>query len=270
MVATNMFGRSRSRARSRGNASGIAAPSSPLYFPPSGGDGVLGYWDPRYDVAADGDDLVSGWLDQSEYSHDLVQLTGAAQPTWIEDAFGAGLHGMLFDGTADFLAAIGDAVAEHFTGEDHPLSVFVVVNPAADGSRTIAGFGRSSSATPHHWCGTSTSTRWVQVRRDDSNAGGSVTTAVGALDLDTVRLMEFRFTGTTARILEGNTEIQTTTAQDFGTLTLDRFSVGALLKAAASQFYSGTLGPIALYHGDVSSDAAAIRASIAAEYGVTL
>jgi hypothetical protein len=264
-----MFGRSRSRARSRGKASGVAAPYS-LYFPPDGGDGVLGYWDPRYDVSIGAGNAVSSWLDQSAFGHDLVQATGAAQPTWIEDAFGAGLHGILFDGTADFLAAIGDAVAEHFTGADHPLSVFVVVNPAADGSRTIAGFGRAASANPHHWCGTSTSTRWVQVRRDDANTGGSVTTAIGALDLDTVRLMEFRFTGTTARILEGNTEIQTTTAQDFGTLTLDRFSVGALLKATASQFFSGTLGPIALYHGDVTSDASTIRASIAAEWGVAL
>lgn len=225
--------------------------------------GALAYWESDFGLPGSGS--VAQWNGKAG-GFNLVQGTGANQPTITASAFGA-LPGVLLDGTNDWLSC--DAVAATFSGSDKPLAWALVAKfTGITGQKGFLSLGRGASATPEHY--------WYRLaaqqgswRNDDGgvaagNPGGAgVNVAAGV-----ATLVGQLFSGTQERKAKGTT-IDTQVALDRTAVTLDTFTVGARRAGGtASEFLDATLGGLYVFPRDLTAVEWAMLATYcAAKFG---
>ncbi|MDD9866287.1 MAG: Ig-like domain-containing protein, partial [Verrucomicrobiales bacterium] len=87
-------------------------------------DGLRLWLDAGNGLTTGADGVVSGWADQSHFSHDVGQAELGLQPTLVAEALN-GKPALLFDGEDDFLARVDVAGADLLSPDE--VSVFAVV-----------------------------------------------------------------------------------------------------------------------------------------------
>ena len=193
---------------------------------------------------------VSEWKDKSGNNNHATQLTGSNQPTSGTHTIN-GINGIYFDGVNHYISA--NAIATLLTGSDVPFSMFVVFEPTDEtpgSSEVLIGIGSSTSNTPLIDLNQVTDGTTSLLRRDNTASSSVITqTAVSG-----PKIHVQAFSGTTVSVwvngvLENNEE-----AMDVGTLSLDRFTIGALLRASVSNQYNGVIGQVLIYNRRLSDE----------------
>lgn len=210
---------------------------------------------------------VSAWADQSGAGNHSTS-TSTTKPTVVADAMN-GRPVVRFTAASTTWIAF-DTVAALLAGSDIPYSLFfaaAIVDTSANRVWLSAG---GSSTNARIYCGNN-SAAWFDDRLDDaaaetgrSSAAGAITTAPHVHAID--------FAGTTIVHRVDGASVLTASAMDTGTMTLDRFTLGALRRSTAASPANADIAEVILVPGRVASAAESTRvqAYLAARYGVTL
>lgn len=222
----------------RGVLLGQAAPAA---FADTDISGCLASFDAPQIGLADGT-AVSTWADQSGNARDMTRA-GSNRPTY-KTAIQNGLAIVRF-AAASFQSMLRSSDSMGLTGSDVPFSVAAVAKPTGTtGIQTIFGLGRAASNTPFHALRLNGANR-QSVRRDDANSSKSIS-ASGATAAWHVWVFSFTGTAGTLRV-DGALVGSAGTDLDVGTITLDRFSVGALEGSSQSGPFDGDIGHVAVW-----------------------
>lgn len=171
------------------------------------------------------------------------QPTISLRPLYKTNIFGT-RSAILFDGTDDYLSM--NNIAAALTVTDQPFTVIAVIKKVGNtGAQTLFGLGASGSATPLHSLETNGSTSYRSIRTDD--AASSVTVAGAAAPDTNGHVITFLFTGTAMAIYLDGVFDKVLTAQDVGAITMNRATLGALVKTTIAQYWNGYLAEIAIY-----------------------
>lgn len=192
---------------------------------------------------------VSQWNDKSGFGRNVSQATSSAQPG-TGSATQNGLNVLTFDG-GDWLSN----TAPWLWAAESVTTVAVIKGAAQSNAAPIAE-GYSGGNNPiYRWqVGvTNTSQLACNIRNDagtnlasDGNTGSVVfdnAWHVASLTDETSRFVTHvdGIAGTTISVTRS------------GTLTLDRFAVGALLRGTASNHFNGSIAEIALFRGALNA-----------------
>ena len=213
------------------------------------------------------DGYVATWYDQSGNGNNLTQATTSAQPQIV--ASGSYLNTIRFNGSTHYLSA--DAAATSFSGDDLPISQFMVLNTDTNAVTQVpAGFGNSSTDNPQTTGGfiRSTNNKYAFLRRDDSNSSGpGLQEGTASIVVGSDVLLDYVSDGTEHSIaLNGVEDISATV--DVGTMTVDRFTVGALSRTSVGAYFDGDISELILYPSDQSSNRTGIEANINDFYSI--
>lgn len=190
---------------------------------------------------AGGNGFVKTLYDQIG-SNDLTQNTPALQPAYISEGINNKSPACNFNGTSHYMSA--DGLSSVFTGEDKPFTSIVVSSPdTTTGTQTAWSLGSSSDFNPFH-AQDMTSGSWRIVKKDDAATilSTAVVTAAASDFVSTIRC-----DGTEIQSLNGISGRGVTVPNislDVGTLTLDRFTVGALGRPSYINFMDGKISDI--------------------------
>lgn len=191
-------------------------------------------------------DPVGGWADLTGSAHSATQGTAGSRPLLRTGIFGS-RPGILFDGVDDHL--IADTVAALVTGSDVPFTFFAVVKPlTAASQRGIASAGASGSTQQTHWCYADGATWvWRQLRRADGDGGGGTVLAPVVQPATTdAQAVIWSFSGTSAANYAGQAQLGAREI-DVGTLTLNRWTLGAIRRVTVASYFHGYLGECGLF-----------------------
>jgi hypothetical protein len=131
-------------------------------------------------------------------------------------------------------------LATTFSGEDVPCTMVLVETTDSSGLRIPAGFGSSTSNNPIHATYRS-ATQAQGFHRDDTNATDTTPSAASGA----TAITSYVFDGTSGTV-QGD-GASASGSQDVGTLTLDRFAIGCLLRASTALFWEGDLHALLVY-----------------------
>lgn len=206
---------------------------------------------------------VATWADESGNGNNWVQATGTKQPT--KDS-----TGVLFDGTADSLQC--NALSSVFAGADTAHTVFVVAAPAtvAAGVRVMIGAGSSSDANPivaYRLDGPLMETS----RRGD--AGEEIPTMEGdiAETQDESRIFTYRQKFQQVGMWSNGTRRFDELRMECGTLTVNRVSVGSLIRTTEALYWSGYIQAVLVYNrGLTPAEMNSVHDYLAGLYGQTV
>lgn len=182
---------------------------------------------------------VSQWLDKSGNSRDIAQTTPANQPSYGNDT-------VTFDGTGDYLWR-----NESFLFANGQADVFIVGSIAALSDRRIVAEASSSAVAQIYGIAqnnnTSAGSMGTFIRNDtNANIPGHVQLSSADAFDGTRKMFQWRDTGSSLSARIDSIERATTNYSRNGSLTLDRFSVGALLRGAPGNFAQGGINEIVL------------------------
>jgi hypothetical protein len=211
--------------------------------------------------------FVVSWYDQSGNTRTATQATQANQPrialTGVIDRI-AGDPSVFFDGTNDNLRA--DGVATDFTGEDKPITAVQVVNKTnTNTAGNIIGFGRSTSDNPLISTQLDQVARYLYNTRDDAAVFGQ--RIGGTYTSNTNYLLFWNSTGTNANVYSNNSLVLTGSVNT-GTITLNRFTIGALTRTTTAGYFGGYISENILYASDKDSDRSGMQTNINTYYGI--
>jgi hypothetical protein len=206
---------------------------------------------------------VSAWADQSGNGSHFTQATGAAQPAF-EAAGYSGTPCLLFDGVDDVL--VNTTLAATLPGgTDTPFSLYMPVQVITAATTAIFGAGNSGQANPNlQFFYNTVGPAWGVAKRDSpgvQKVGGG-----GVASTNRV-LLELHFNGTTSCVIAVDGVEATPFDLDVGLTTLNRLSLGALVRVTTTSF-SNIRVPELVIADTVSSSGhrTAMRAYFAARY----
>jgi hypothetical protein len=243
-----MYGRSRSRARTRPARGGARA--SALALPTTS---LTDYWESDDDayLALDGSGFAASWTGKHA-GNALSQATGTKQPKRLA-AQQNGLAGLDFD-AGDCMAS--NAIGAAFAGTDVPFTVWFALTPDNVAStRAYGSFGSGAATVPYHLFFHGAGTGPKSERIDDASSTSSLTGTVATTTAP--QLIGFVFTGTTVAIRRNGAEILAPAPQNHGACTFTKFTVGALGRTTDSTFFDGRIFGVYLYSGALDASAIA-------------
>jgi hypothetical protein len=208
-----------------------------------------------------------GWLDAADIStittsgSDVVSIRNKVNPNI--PFLGAGtfpprsgtnrklndLNVLDFDGESSYLTANG--MAAYFTGTDVAFTILIacVFDNEDSPTNTAWAVSRSSSANPYHYMAY-TSTQ-IKIKRQDDAASSVETTYNFTLNQDDVNAAVF--SGTAISAYWNDQTCYTGTACNVGALTLNVFTLGALLSnGSLSNFWDGSIAEVIIYNRALS------------------
>lgn len=158
-----------------------------------------------------------------------------------------GLNTLDFDGESSYMTANG--LSSYFTGSDIPFTIFYSCfcdfEMGDSPIQTVWAASSSSSANPFNY-GSYTTTQ-LQLNRSDNTATSVLTTASLSQFQDDINVA--LFSGTQVSSYINNSTNYTNSSCNVGALTLDVFTLGALLSnGSLSNFWDGGIGEIILYN----------------------
>jgi len=222
---------------------GILASSASLDFP-AGITGLVARYDAQdlASISLSGSQ-VTQWNDLSPNANNATQGTAINRPLSGTRTIN-GKNSIDFDGTNDFLTNNG--IAASFTGEDKPFTVFVCVDRDA-AANTSWSMGRSTSGTPYLW----QYDDGIEIRDD-----GNSSTSLDILNSQTngAKIVTYRSTGLNFTGYINKTLVNTGTAYNRGTITLNIATIGAYRTSAATDFFlNGAIGEIIFYNRELTT-----------------
>ncbi|RPI96600.1 MAG: hypothetical protein EHM39_10725 [Chloroflexi bacterium] len=198
---------------------------------------------------ADGDALAVAIPDLSQAGNTITPVNSPAFQSGAADLINN--HPVVRTVVADTSYFTSHGVSTIATGTDQPFYINWVSKLAAvDANQVLWGFGRSTSSTPQTQFITAGSAVWTVGRRDD--AAASLSGNRGTKDLNW-HLHTFWFDGTTARLYDGGVQQGTDLALDVGAITLDRFTIGAIVKTVASGYCGMDLAEFIVHSGTLTA-----------------
>jgi hypothetical protein len=206
-------------------------------------------------------DPVGYWRDKSGNNRHATQATGGSRPT-IASYFAA-KSALSFDGSDDHLRA--DAAATVFNSADQSASMIAVVTPSTSSAAVVASAGPANGSSSLAAMYTGTPSYWLR----DTNATGDQ--AISAVRAGGEKYMMVGVSSETARSLAINGAVVSSVTQTIGTLSVDRFTVGALGRAANTSLYNGRVAELLVYARTLSgSERQRIERYLASKWGITL
>lgn len=203
---------------------------------------------------------VAAWNDKSANAYHVSQASGTVKPTYRKSVNGRG--GVEFDG--------GDRLTRNLAGgilaNLNTYSLYVVFKTTTTNLGALYAEGRSSSDTP-------VVTAWLNnpapkaqhFHRDDASVNAAPvegTANDGSVHVLTAR----RITANSWSLRLDGAEIATSTNSPT-TTTIDRLTLGALVRTGVSGQFTGTIFTIAAYSED---NYATVEPLLGAHYGVTM
>jgi hypothetical protein len=216
--------------------------------------------------------FVTTWYDQSTNARNATQTTAANQPRVVNAGAIeriAGKPSLFFDGSNDNLRA--DNVSDDFTGEDKPVTAFVIVNKTNTNTiGIISGFGRSTNTNPIlgvHRMNASPSFEF-QIR---DNSGTLILRPASNISYaaNTNYLFTINSTGTAVNIyINSINRTPVINSVNVTSLTLDRYTIGAITLPTTSTYFGGYISENILYASDNSSNRTGIETNINSFYAI--
>jgi hypothetical protein len=174
-----------------------------------------------------------------------LQATAGSRPLYKTNIQN-GLPMLLFDASNDFLAL--DALASLFTGEDKPFTFLAATKAVSTaGTQRILSFGKAAGDTP--FTSVDTAAHYGVQRRDDANV--SAVQSAGGVQDTACHILSVRFDGTTVTVRVDGVQVASG-ALNVGTMTLDKVSLGALIRSSGQDYLNGYLGEALLYKAAVN------------------
>lgn len=216
--------------------------------------------------AADGE-AVGGVPDQTGNSN-TASNTLTNRPVFDADGIN-GRPSVFFTASSSQYLNV-NSLAAAITGTDVPHTVISVsLNATFPAQPALFAAGRSSSGTPFVIYGTTNTPQYLMQRRDDANS--IVSAAGGTPVLTTARVLATRFNGTTVDVWRDNNLIINAAAFDVGALTLDRCSIGALVRNTVANHWDGHIGYLAFFPSALSTaNVQAVSRRFGADYGISV
>lgn len=244
----------------------LGAPAA--FNPRNYGAGTLRGWFRAGSISLNDGDAISTWPDSSGLGNDATNA-GGIRPVYKTSILN-GKPAVLFTrASSQYLIANGIAAAA--SGSDLPVTAVMVIQPvtlSTGVTHVFAGWGTSALANPRFWF-YSNNGQYNVIRRDD--AATQLTGSVAG-ETTSPQVLTYRFSGTACQIYRDGTALASAMALDVGTITLDRFTIGANLQAAvAANFYDGYVMDMVIYAADLSTgDRSAVERGLAAPYNLTV
>jgi hypothetical protein len=159
-----------------------------------------------------------------------------------------------------------DAVSSVFAGATQDFSVIAVVDQDTTTTQVAAAAGPSSGGNPLAVLYAGTPAFWV---RDDGFAGTSI--AASAARAAGERFIVSGVATETDRYVATNGAIVNSATSTLGSVTVDRFGVGALVRNVATNFYNGDLTELLVYNRALTaSERRRVESYLARRWGITL
>ncbi len=215
------------------------------------------------------DVFVVTWYDQSGNSNDATQISSGNRPKIYDATTGVitenGKPVVEFDGSSNYFSF--NSLASDFTGINKPLSSFSVSKSASTSLRTLFSFGSSSSNNSIRWYGTSPSAnnKCAFQERDD-NYSANVYIEGGLMSDQNLGTVITNGDNNRTIYIDGTLGANNTS--DLDTITLDRFSIGALNRSSVSHYFNGIAQEIIIYPSDKSTDRTGIEDNINTFYEI--
>lgn len=175
-------------------------------------------------VAVDGDAL-GGITDKSGTGNHATQATASKRATY-KTKIQNGLSVARLDGVDDLLSANG--IATTLTGSDKPFTMFEVCKLTdVSGFYDFASLTSTTTTTPVHELLAENTPRYESYRRDDGNA--TVDVLLGTPNTNW-HLVLWVFGGTQVELFVDGVQVGSATAQNVGVMTVDRYTIGGLIR----------------------------------------
>lgn len=156
-----------------------------------------------------------------------------------------GKNGLTFNGTSNLLRC--DGLAAAISGDDKPLSAFVVFKPENSLGATSTTFSFANSANNlvffNHDNGTSNGFRVF--KRDDASTLVNATTTVSALNA--VSVLSMSCAGTTLKAFKNGVSFYNSTFNN-GLTTVNTFAIGARPSLTFTSFFNGVISEVIIYN----------------------
>jgi len=156
-----------------------------------------------------------------------------------------GKNGLTFNGTSNLLRC--DGLAAAISGDDKPLSAFVVFKPenSLSGTGTTFSFANSANNTVFFNHDNGTSNTFRVFKRDDASTLINATTTVSALN--DVSVLSMSCAGTTLKAFKNGVSFYNSTFNN-GLTTLNTFAIGARPALALASFFNGVISEVIIYN----------------------
>ena len=194
---------------------------------------------------------ITQWNDLSGNANHATQTDGTNCPQFSASEAALGNRPAVSFLTNDWLAANG--VAASLTGQDAPYTIFTVIALAGSGaaSLTLWSAGKIASNTQLDYSYVEKAgSHGRRARIDDSSArtAGFSFTGVYANPTIVVDWFDGGAGGTKNTTLHiGTTGTEKTQAYDVGTITITRFTIGALGRSGEINFLDGDIGELIVF-----------------------
>lgn len=194
---------------------------------------------------------VSNWTDKSGNARTVTQATGAKQPSYSASGLGAGLPGVIFNGTSSVLAR------NSFIYAQGSSSIFTTIKGSAvTSNKYIVSEGRTASATNYYapmLTSTTSTITAITVNNTATELNLPVTSSV--LFDGTIKLSMTEDSGSSFfSYSDGVAQSQAATSYTRGTSTIDTYRLGARFRSAAEGlWFSGTIGEFIVTNGILST-----------------
>lgn len=192
-------------------------------------------------------DPVGGVPDLSGGGAHATQGTSALKPTLVASAFPSGRSGLSFDGVDDRLLVVG--VGATLSGDDVPFTIGLVYRVTDSTYRAMQGLGNGATATPYTMLYSVSGTTLAHYRRDNGSVATTLSGPAVTVNATQVVVASFgEMPGVTARTIINGT-LEQSGAMDVGTMTVDRFIIGAAERAGTVLYpFKGYIGAWAVYN----------------------
>jgi lysophospholipase L1-like esterase len=227
---------------------------------------MIGCWEANWIVGLSDGNAIATAQDRSTLGLNITQGTSDKRPTYKTNIQNS-LPAMYLDG-ADHL--INNDVAQYVSGADKTCTCIAVLKRgAASGEAYAIAFGGADNKPlifPAAYSGDSI----YAFRRDDSNTG--FLKKLSVLGQTSAHIFSSVFSATTASTWFNGLLMHSAVAQDFGTATLTKFSVGAWLYGSTiSQYLTGHVFEIWLFKSALTdAQRQWVEDKLAAKYAITL
>ena len=211
-------------------------------------------------------DLIQDVTDLSSNKFECHQATAGSKPSWISSGINT-FPTLRFDGSADYMTA--SSISTALSGSDKPFTIISAIEKASNsGTDAIFSLGNTGDANPFHEIRTEAANNYESHRSDDSPS--TVTDSGGTPDTDP-HIVSVTFTGTAVSIHVDGAVVVDDQAHNVGTMTVNQFAVGALVKNAVSNYFAGDISEWSMYSvAKSSADRNQVEKRLGAKYGVSV
>jgi hypothetical protein len=213
-----------------------------------------------------GNGFVTTWYDQSGNGYDATQTTAANQPQIVSSGsviLENGKPSVQFDGINDYLSL--NSAASVFSGNNLPLSRIHVIRPTLSQASSFFSFGNSSNNQPLKQLELNASNGYTTYYRSDTSVIKGYSYGIQLINQ---QLLDEYNTGTISNVFRNSANQALNSDVNIGQCTLDRATLGALVRNTISSYYNGKIQETILYPSDQSSNRTGIESNINSFYSI--